>query len=230
LNIGGRDFFVNASTLTRNKGTLFEKLIISNKIDLSEEVFFDRSFKYFNYILQYLRTAKFNHSGLSKADLEELCIEAKFYEILGLADIIDELKKEIRFIAFFYNAPYVYSGITCGTNRIEDFNDNDTRSLSLGICANSPGWITFEINYENEIEDIEIGGYNGNTTYWGPTNGSGAKISTSIDNKNFIEVGTIPSSFGTLIVRVRLTKTKAKYIKFTHTSYLGLGYFKIFKN
>jgi hypothetical protein len=99
-----------------------------------------------------------------------------------------------------------------------------------GICTNYPGWIVLELNRECEFEDCEIGGWKGNTNIYASSNGSGASIMTSIDKVNWTTVGSIPSNFGNAITPVKVTRTKAKYVKFNGTSYLGVGYFKIMKS
>ena len=79
---------------------------------------------------------------------------------------------------------------------------------------------------EHEIEEINVGGYNGNTGSWSPTNGSGATVHTSNDKILWTQVGVI-TSLGAFISNVKLKKTNGKYLKFNHTSYLGLGYLEI---
>jgi len=127
-------------------------------------------------------------------------------------------------IRFEYSGPYNYNNQIAGTNRLEDISD---RSLKKGICAITPGWIIFELNDEWEISEIEIGGFAGNNSLWAPENGAGATILTSLDKSNWATVGSVPSGFGTTIKTVKLTKSVARYLKFTCTNYLGIGYFSI---
>lgn len=134
--------------------------------------------------------------------------------------------KTIEFVRFFSSGNYGYGGQTAGTNKVEDLKD---RSLSKGICANTPGWITIELNNEWEIEEIEIGGYNGNTSLWGASNGASAQISTSKDNNTWLNVGTLPSTYGAVITTVRLTKSVGRFIKFQNNSYMGIGFLEIKK-
>ena len=99
-----------------------------------------------------------------------------------------------------------------------------------GICVASPGWIIIELNNEWEIDEIEVGGYKGNSTAWAPDNGNNAKILTSPNKINWTEVGLIPSGFGSSVKNVRLTRSTGKWIKFQSTGYLGIGYLEIEKN
>jgi len=130
---------------------------------------------------------------------------------------------EAKFISYEYSGQYS----SAGTQNVEHLNDWNDRSLQRGICANSPGWINLELQEKITIHEVEIGGWNGNTSLWGVTNGGGATISTSNDKSSWQQVGSIPTSFGATISKVTLTKTEAKWIRFQHTSYLGIGYCKI---
>jgi len=173
--------------------------------------------------------SRFDSSNLNTLDIEELLIDSKFYGFNEVTEILEVMKREIRFIAFYYNGPYMYSGKPLAQNNIEDFNDNIIRNQNKGIVAATPGWITFELNYENDIKSIEIGGYCGNINVFSAANGNGAKISTSMDNKSFVEVGVIPGTFGKTIINIALKLSRGKYIKIHHNSLLGIGYLKVHK-
>ena len=108
-------------------------------------------------------------------------------------DYLRELNNVIDFVKFEQNAPYIYSGLPVGSNKVEDLKD---RSLRLGIVSNTPGWIIVELNKEWEFEEIEIGGFNGNSNAFASTNGANSAILTSKDKSNWITVGTIPSNYG----------------------------------
>jgi hypothetical protein len=83
------------------------------------------------------------------------------------------------------------------------------------------------MNREIEFEEIELGGYNGNSLAWYVGNGRAANIYTSMDKNTWTTVGTIPGDFGAEIMTVKVTKSKAKYIRFSHSDYLGIGYLDI---
>jgi hypothetical protein len=226
FNVGGKLFATRISTLLSVKDTLFYKLVLSEKFDLKQEIFFDRSPKLFPFIIDFLRFNKINYKRFNKEELEELRVEAEYFEIGEITSYLDERCKEIEFVKFETSGNYNYNGQTAGTNRIEDLKD---RSLMKGICSNSPGWIIIELNSEWEFEELEVGGWNGNSTLWYNANGSGASIQTSTDKVNWKTVGTIPSNYGNTIQNVKLTKSIGKYIKFNHNSYLGIGFLNIKK-
>jgi hypothetical protein len=229
LDIGGKKFQTKLETLLSLKDTLFYKIFLSNRLDLKQEIFIDRNYDNFHYILSYLRNKKLITTSLTNPQIQDLLEEAKFYEIGELVEILEEMLKEVKYVNFEFNGEYVSSGRKAGTNNIEDLNDFEDRTMRKGICATHPGWIIIELNREIEFDCIEVGGWNGDTGIWGNTNGSGAQIMTSTDKTSWNQVGTLPNNFGALILPVNVTRTKAKYVKFQHNSYLGIGYFKIKK-
>lgn len=224
INVGGKVFQTKTSTLLSVKDTLFTKLV-SNALDNNEtltELFFDRNFEHFHIILDYLRTKQFNAKGMKKWQIDELREESEYYGIDYIQEILAELLKEVEFVNWENSGRYS----NAGTHNLADLKD---RSLMKGICVQSPYFITIELNYEHEFEEIEVGGWNGNTSIWYPGNGSGAQILTSKDKSTWVEVGKLPSNFTSTITTVKLKKTTAKYIKFQHNSYLGLGFLNIIR-
>lgn len=226
FNVSGQLYATRQQTLLSVKDTLFYKLVLSKKFDLSKEIFIDRSNNLFSYILEYLRTGRMNYSRFNSEELEELRVEADYYELVEISQYLEERLKEPVLVSFEFKGAYIYSGQTAGTNKLEDVMD---KNLNTGICSSSPGWILFELNHEFEISQIEIGGYRGKTNIWGPENGANGTIKVSKDKSNWLTVGTIPSGFGNAIVTVNLNKTVGKYIRFEHTSFVGIGYLKIIK-
>lgn len=226
LNIGGKIFSTSAHTLSSIRDSLLARLIDSGKIDTKEEIFIDRSHRVFEYILDFYRIRQINYKKLSKDDLKLLKEDAEYYHISEISNYLEERLKEPSFIKFESNANYIYSGKTAGTNKIEDLSSTD---LKTGICANSPGKIIIEMNADYEFEEIEIAGWNGDSTIWYNENGAGAKIMTSMDKIKWKDVGKISSGYGKAIKKIKVTKSTGKYIKFEHTSYLGLGYLRIIK-
>ncbi len=227
LNISGKKFSTRLETLVSIKDTLFYKLVLSRKFDLNQEIFFDRSPKFFPIIIDYLRYKKINYKRFNNDELNEFYNEAVYYELTDIVETIGDRTKEIEFIKVEVSSYYYYNSNIVGGGRVEDLKD---KSLMKGVCAQSPGWIIVELNNEWEIDEIEIGGYNGNKSAWSPDNGNGSKIETSVNKINWTTVGTVPSGFGSNIKNVRLTRSTARYIKFTGTSYMGFGYLDIKKN
>jgi len=227
LNISGKKFSTRLETLVSIKDTLFYKLVLSKKFDLSQEVFFDRSPKFFPIIIDYLRYKKINYKRFNNDELSEFYNEAVYFELTDIVETIGDRTKEIEFVKLEVNGMYMYSGNMVGSGKLEDLKD---KSLTKGVCVSSPGWIIIELNNEWEIDEIEVGGYNGNKNTWACENGAGAKIETSVNKIEWTNVGTIPSGFGSSVKTVRLTRSTARYIRFNGTSYLGIGYLEIKRN
>lgn len=224
INVSGEIFQSRLNTLSSMQDTLFYKIIHSKQLNLDETLYFDRDPKYFGIILDYLRYRKCNYSRLSKQEKLELKFEAEYFEIKDICDKLNEIFGELEIVKFEYSGSYTYNNQTAGTNRLDDLSD---RSLQKGICAKTPGWIIFELNDEYEIEIIDIGGFGGNASLWNRENGAGATIQTSLDKITWNTVGSIPSGYGSEIMTVKLSKSQAKYLKFTSNNYLGIGYLKI---
>jgi hypothetical protein len=224
INCSGRLFTTKVKTLLNIRDTLLYKLIISEEYNLDETLEFDRNPRFFLMILDYLRFRNMDIKRLSKEDKADLRFEAQYFEITELCNQLGEFNAKLEILEFEYSGPYAYKGKEAGTGRLEDLTD---KSLKKGICATSPGWITFTLNDEFVIKEIDVGGYCGNSSLWNSQNGEGATIQTSVDKANWKTVGSIPSGFGSEIKTCFVSKSSAKYVKFTSTSYLGIGYLSI---
>jgi hypothetical protein len=220
LNVGGKIFSTKVSTLMNIKGSLFAEL--TKRSDISKNFFFDRSYHFFPKILDYLRTKTFSVKDLSKYERDDFLEECRYYGLREIVDKLEEFNKEIIFLSL--DAAPRYS--SAGTYRLEDLSDV---SLTKGICVESPYHIIIELNTEHNIISIDVGGYNGNSSLWYVGNGSGAKVLTSCDKVTWTEVGTI-NTLGASIKNILLTPSVARFIKFQHNSYLGLGYLKLYKS
>lgn len=223
INVSGRLFTTKLKTLFNVRDTFFYKLVLSG-FDTKETLEFDRNPKFFLMILDYLRYRKLDVRRLNTDDKADLRFEAQYFEVSELCDQLGEFNAKLEIIDYEYSGPYSYKGKTAGTGRLEDLTD---KSLKKGICATSPGYIIFTLNEEFVIKEIDVGGYCGNSSLWNSTNGEGATIQTSVDKANWKTVGAIPNGFGSEIKTCFLTKSHAQYIKFTSTTYLGIGYLSI---
>lgn len=227
LNVGGKRFSTSVSTLKKVKGSFFEKLLSSGKVDYNEEIFFDRSPQVFPYLLDYLRTNQIDYKKFNDDQLAILMDDAEFF---GIGKVYQDLIgrfEEIEFVDFEQGKTYTYGGKTAGTARLKDLQN---KNMKGGICSDAPGFIIIELNHEYEINQLEVGGFRGNPSLWSVENGAGAGIYTSTDRTKWKRVGEIPSGYGTTIAKVKLTTSRAHYIKFESKSYVGIGYLKLFKS
>lgn len=221
INVGGTLFKCSSSILRSLKGSIFEE-IYKNDESLKEIYFVDRNPFYFNTLLNYIRSKIFNPKDYDRDELLEIKQECDYYALIEMANIVDDILSKVEFVSMDCAPKYS----NCGNHKLEDLKDKD---LTTGVCVQSTYYITIELNFDHEFEKIEIGGFTGNNGSWAPSNGQGAKIATSIDKNNWKDVGDIPNNFGSTIITVPLKKSIARYIRFKHTSYLGLGYLKIIK-
>ncbi len=95
LDIGGKKFTTSKSSLLRFHNSYFYAMISSGKwepdedgnyivpiwSDLSGEYFIDRNPKYFDHILDYLRTGEFSTEGLDETALKKLKADFDYFQI-----------------------------------------------------------------------------------------------------------------------------------------------------
>jgi hypothetical protein len=224
LNIGGKKFTTTIKTLMSVPDTIFYKVIITKTLDTKKEIFIDRSPELFHYLLDYLRYKKFNYARFTLEELKLLKEESEYYEILPLETYLAEVAKEKTIIKVEVSAYYYEGTNIVGT---QDHNVLSDKNLNTGICTVHNGWFMAELNFEHWVEEIEIGGYIGKSDWVYPAGyGSGAAITVSTDKKTWVSVGAIPSGFGQNILKFKVVRSKAKYIKFAGQVYFGIGYLK----
>ena len=224
FNVSGRLFTTKLKTLLNVRDTFFYKMVHSGEFNMKETIELDRNPKFFLMVLDYLRFRNIDVKRLNKDDKADLRFEAQYFEITELCNQLGEFNAKLEILEFEYSGKYAYKDQVAGTGRLEDLTD---KSLQKGICANTPGWIVFTLNDEFSIKEIDIGGFCGNNSLWNATNGEGGTIQTSVDKVNWKTVGAIPTGFGSEIKTVFLSKSSGKYLKFSSTSYLGIGYLSI---
>ena len=85
LNVGGQQFITSESTLQKEPESMICKIVFGEIPSLKDEngaILIDRSPKYFEMILNYLRMGEIH----DKANVEALIEEAKFYGIMSLVE------------------------------------------------------------------------------------------------------------------------------------------------
>eukprot|EP01112_Ceratiomyxa_fruticulosa_P007582 TRINITY_DN1971_c1_g1_i1.p1 TRINITY_DN1971_c1_g1~~TRINITY_DN1971_c1_g1_i1.p1 ORF type:complete len:296 (-),score=58.99 TRINITY_DN1971_c1_g1_i1:33-920(-) len=92
LNVGGKLFATSMETLTLCKGSFFD-VMFSGRFPLKKEedgaIFIDRDNKQFRFILDFMRGC-FPPSldDFSKREINELKVEAEFYQLIDLVNLI----------------------------------------------------------------------------------------------------------------------------------------------
>ena len=85
LNVGGQQFVISKSTLEKEPESMICQMVFGEIPSLKDEngaILIDRSPKYFDMILDYLRMGEIH----DKANVEALIEEAKFYGIMSLVE------------------------------------------------------------------------------------------------------------------------------------------------
>jgi hypothetical protein len=223
FNICGKKFATKLDTLLTTKDTLFYKLILSNKFDLSKELFFDRNPRFFSILLDYLRYKKFDIKRFTKDEIEDIRIEANYFEITEILDVLEDNSLVLDFVSI------EHSGIQFSKNEkteviLKHLKDRD---MSKGICVASPGYILLELRNEIEFNEIEIGGYRGNVQQFSPDNGAGASIEAGMSKDELRTVGTVPYGFGSAITPIKCSKTNARFIRIKSNGQMGLSYLNL---
>lgn len=88
FNIGGQKFETSLCTVLEAPPTsLLVTCLANQSLHHDIEVFFDRDSAYFRFVLNYLRMGKDAVLPVTRLDLIELLVEAKYYGLNELADI-----------------------------------------------------------------------------------------------------------------------------------------------
>jgi hypothetical protein len=100
LNVGGERYATTISTLTREPGTYFTDIFNGKWEDLLDDIdrslFIDRNGEIFAHVLKYLRTDTVADDVLGDDIIRHrLLIEAKYFEMSRLTDILTKAEKQI---------------------------------------------------------------------------------------------------------------------------------------
>lgn len=234
FNIGGKLFQITIETLFSIPNTLFTKLIINllnNDFLFDEEIFIDRNSKCFSLILYYYLN-KSIPIFKTLYEYEILLKEAKYYEINPLISYILFILSEVKFNNCIINKPYYILNNIIGTNKVQDINNHNDRSLEKGICCNYKGEIIIEFDKEIYLSKIEIGPYKGDIR-WYISSGAEAHIFTSTTKQgksDWIYVGQLPQNYGNGISIVILKPSYCKYLRFASLGLIGIGYLRILRD
>jgi hypothetical protein len=109
LNIGGTKFTTTISTLTSQPDTFFTAMFSGNFPIITESdgsIFIDRSPKYFEYILDYLRSNKYVTEELTKKELQKILVEAEYYQLSDLVKIVTSKLSRYRHINLYITTGY----------------------------------------------------------------------------------------------------------------------------
>ena len=98
LNVGGTYFTTGLTTITKESGSVFEAMFSGQfKVSPDEDdgaYFIDRNPKHFDLILDFLRGALIP-SKLDESQREELRVEADFFQLGGLVQLLDDVEQGV---------------------------------------------------------------------------------------------------------------------------------------
>lgn len=223
FNVCGTTFTISLETINNYPDSLFHSMSNDISLNTKESIFLNRNVEAFGRLLNYMRSKNEKVlSKLPKDKLFELKEEAEFFEIWNLVDVIENSFSEVRIVGMTFSGPYTYKGLTVGTNNFEDLNNTDEKS---GVCANSPGVITLELNKSCNISSMKYKGFGGDTKNWYPGNGSGSIVYASTNMLDWKKVCTLTSlSEKEKTVSWSDEVEEAKYVKIENKSFVGFSY------
>jgi len=228
IDVSGKIFKLRLKTLLSKRDSIFYKFIVD---DLMAGIIhktswtFDRDNQHFSLILDFLRTGFISVESMPKKMMEELKAELEFFGIWGALTSVNELISKVTIVDFKASGRYS----NAGKHSLEGIGEKDGKG---GICVQSPYEITFELNMVHELAGCDIKGWvDGNSSGWGCNYGENAEILVGeTKDGSFNNVGRIPNGFGSEIKTVKFkSSVKAKFVRFKHNSYLGIGYINFFK-
>jgi hypothetical protein len=225
INIAGKQAQTYLSNLLHLKDSLFYKLIIHDYINtesIRDEFYFDRSSEFFDILLNYIRTGIVIYEDLNGIEKNNLLTDFEFY---GFWDAVKLLKSKISIKVINVTTSLLHSNYKATA----DFKLLHIKGNSSGYgTSTTNSWILFAFECESIVSKIEIAALSYNKPSTFATNqGKDSIIQTSLDGTTFVEVGRIPDNYSTTPIVIKLKKSRARYLKFIHTSYIGIGYLVI---
>lgn len=237
LNIGGKIFQTTRKTLSSRPTSLFHTILnsdafkekgIVNTNNEQIELFFDRSPKYFKYILSFLRTNRIDFNYLYCLKSQELQLFIK--EVLYYS--IDELASKLylkldyaqcELVRFNRNDQVIETENNIAT--LNNFEINSSRSLFVpyhqGLILELKRVVNFskiEIQLLSKIQPR-------NHT---KADGVYSSIFTSLDKTVWTYIGVIPPKCQGRPFIIDVISSKCKYIQFINTrGQISIGYCKI---
>lgn len=241
LNVGGTLFQTSIYTLKKLKGTLFYHQLLSNEITVNQVTFYDRDPDLFHIIINYLRTLIIpDIESLSKDEKEKLLVEAEYYLITPLINILntnDALPPNGIQSILIEGSNYQF--IKGNKNTILNIINNqkgiimrDIASLTIKYCnpVKFNSFLICGLDLESIPFNIKEKWDLLNEENKHMFSNSPIKVLSSIDNENWIEICSL-SSINEFSSRVIFKLVTGQYIKFClDNDFFHISFFKIDKN
>lgn len=103
------------------------------------------------------------------------------------------------------------------------------RNLKSAIVTDNKADIKITFNEVIFFEEMEVGGFTGVSDFCTEEGcGGESKIFTSVDSKKWIHVGEIPKGFGHKIIKFKVKKSKAKFLRVSKDyAYMAFGFLNV---
>ncbi len=221
LNIGGSIFKTKIDNILKFKSSLFYYSLMKVN-DINKGLYFERSSKYFELILNFMKHNQVDTSNLSPSEMKELLEEVKYYYVYSLEHYLVDYHLYPEFISLTLSDPYIYNNNLVGSIDVDSIKQKN----SDGIALSTNAWLILELNKPIEIKGIKVVGFI-NSSYFSSSYGSNTSVSSSFDNVNWSylgflgQIGNDETLFKPNEIRI------AKYLKFENKSYMGFSYIKV---
>lgn len=226
FNVGGSIYKTKTSNVLKFKDCLFY-YFLSQESKFPEVLVINRSNKYFEDILNFMKLGLFDLDKYGIEELRELSEEIKYYNLSEMEEFINtqiDLNEPYLESYVSTSGHYQYNYQVEGSTDIASllFSDDDS-----GMTFNTPGNVVFKINSSQVLTGFSFKSYN--SSYFSYTNGSNSNVSISTDGVNFSPEGQLPAFLSNTIQTFNFNSPKkVLYIKIENPyGYLGFSYFKL---
>jgi len=198
LDVGGELFRITVEVLNAEESlftSMFSGRILVEPDPFDGSFFVDRSPQYFNYIVEYLRYGKIRGlKSINKWDKDGILIEANFYELNGLVELLGG-KKRLKSSVFEYEMDWDENGL------FHSFKDNKSNApkilITRGTSSDGHYTITTSNSCEYNISQEKASEILGANLAWSlcsPTSSNVNNITVDLGQDNTFSVDAVTCS------------------------------------
>jgi hypothetical protein len=219
LNVGGKKYKLKLSSLLKFKDTffygLFTKLIEKDFDFVNKEIFIDRGYEFFDYVIETLLYQHTSYGKVNPKNTKAINQEIEYYKVLSkVAKLSNQVTADIIKVTSTMNSSDLGEGI---------FDSPENESGGTVVTGNQS--LIFELSDSLNIASIFLKGTSQNSFY-----GKGAKIAISNDGYTYVNIGKIPKNYGKNGTTITCSSNYGKFVKITANSNgFGLSYIQFIK-
>lgn len=224
--VSGKQINILMKTILEKNSTVFYYMILLGKINVDKEIFIERDSFSFEIIIDFLKYGEINVDNYDNFTLKKLKEECDFYEVHELSDILKSNLEIVKFVRLEMSSK---STISKCLNSLPEINRFEQSRYSGITTDKGNSFIILEFDRECYVKKIMLSTFNKFTTY-PSTYGVGSKIFLSSDMIKWKQINAISHEAAKEIVTIEVNDTfneKARYIKFTNDSHIGIGCIRI---